>query len=91
MVAKFDNQIAPKEYNWKLLDILPKVLPAGENAGVLTPEGSKKLDVSGHLKAGIPVCPPEGYEDFFFFVEWHIAMHHGADTDGCQVFDFYAI
>lgn len=60
MVAKFDNLIATKEYSWKLEDILPKVLSAGENAGVLTPEGSKMLDASGHLKAGIPVCPPEG-------------------------------
>jgi len=60
MVAKFDNLIASKEYSWKLEDILPKVLSAGENAGVLTPEGCKKLDASGHLKAGIPVCPPEG-------------------------------
>ena len=60
MVAKFDNLIAPKGYSWKLLDILPKVLLAGENAGFLTPEGAKRLDVSGHLKAGIPVCPPEG-------------------------------
>ena len=60
MVEKFDNLIAPQEYNWKLEDILPKVLSAGENAGVLPPEGSRKLDVSGHLKAGIPVCPPEG-------------------------------
>ena len=60
MVAKFDELIAPKGYNWKLLEILPKVLPAGENAGFLTPEGAKMLDVSGHLKAGIPVCPPEG-------------------------------
>ena len=60
MVEKFDNLIAPKEYNWKLENILPKVLSAGENAGVRTPEGSRKLDVSGHLKAGIPVCPPEG-------------------------------
>lgn len=60
MVAKFDKLIATKEYSWKLEDILPKVLSAGENAGVLTPEGSKKLDASGHLKAGIPVCPPEG-------------------------------
>ena len=60
MVEKFDNLIAPKEYNWKLENILPKVLSAGENAGVLTPEGSRKLDVSGHLQAGIPVWPPEG-------------------------------
>ena len=60
MVAKFNNLIASKEYSWKLEDILPKVLSAGENAGVLTQEGCKKLDASGHLKAGIPVCPPEG-------------------------------
>mgnify|MGYP002590400901 FL=1 len=60
MLAKFDKLIAPNQYNWTLQDILPKVLSAGESAGVLTPEGSKKLDASGHLKAGIPVCPPEG-------------------------------
>lgn len=60
MVDKFNKLIAPKEYSWKLQDILPKVLSAGENAGVLTAEGSRKLDASGHLKAGIPVCPPEG-------------------------------
>ncbi len=60
MVNKFNNLIAPKQYSWTLLDILPKVLSAGENAGFLTEEGAKKLDISGHLKQGIPVCPPEG-------------------------------
>ena len=60
MVKKFDELIAPKGFSWKLLDILPKSLNAGESAGFLTPEGAKKLDVSGHLKAGVPVCPPEG-------------------------------
>ena len=60
MVAKFDKLAAPYGFSWKLTDILPKVLLAGENAGCLTEEGAKKLDVSGHLKAGIPVCPPEG-------------------------------
>lgn len=60
MVRKFDELVAPKGYDWKLLDILPKSLVAGENAGVLTEAGAKKLDVSGNLKAGIPVCPPEG-------------------------------
>ena len=60
MVRKFDELIAPKGFPWKLLDILPKSLNAGESAGFLTPEGAKRLDVSGHLKAGIPVCPPEG-------------------------------
>lgn len=60
MVAKFDELIAPKGFGWKLMDILPEVLPAGADAGCLTEEGAKKLDVSGHLKAGIPFCPPEG-------------------------------
>ncbi len=60
MVRKFDELIEPKGFGWKLLDILPKSLNAGENAGFLSPEGAKRLDVSGHLKPGIPVCPPEG-------------------------------
>ena len=60
MVRKFDELIAPRGFSWKLLDILPRSLSAGVNAGFLTPEGAKRLDVSGHLKAGIPVCPPEG-------------------------------
>ena len=60
MVEKFDALVAPKGYPWKLIDILPKVLNAGENAGVLTEAGAKKLDPSGTLKAGVPVCPPEG-------------------------------
>ena len=60
MVSKFDKLVEPKGFSWKLLDILPKVKLAGENAGFLTAEGAKKLDISGHLKAGIPVCPPEG-------------------------------
>ncbi len=60
MVEKFNKLIAPRGFKWTLLDILPKSLNAGENAGFLTPEGALKLDVSGHLKPGIPVCPPEG-------------------------------
>ena len=39
---------------------MPKALVAGQDAGVLTEEGTKLLDVSGKLKAGIPMCPPEG-------------------------------
>ena len=60
MVDKFNNLVAPHNFGWKLQDILPKVLLAGQNAGFLTPDGAKMLDVSGHLKAGIPLCPPEG-------------------------------
>ena len=60
MIQKFDLLVADKNYPWKLKDILPKILVAGENAGTLTPEGAKLLDPSGNLEAGIPLCPPEG-------------------------------
>ena len=60
MLAKFDELVAPKGYPWKVEDILPKVLVAGEKAGTLTEEGAKLLHPTGKLQAGIPVCPPEG-------------------------------
>ena len=60
MVEKFNSLIAPKGYGWKLQEIFPQVLVAGEDAGKLTEEGARKLDPSGHLKSGIPFCPPEG-------------------------------
>ena len=60
MVEKFDDLVAPKGFPWKLRDILPESLPAGADAGCLTPEGAKLLDPSGYLKPGVPFCPPEG-------------------------------
>lgn len=60
MVDKFDELIKPYGYSWKIRDIFPKVLSAGESAGALTEEGAAFLDETGSLKAGIPLCPPEG-------------------------------
>lgn len=60
MVEKFDHLIANKGYGWNLLDILPTILNAGQDAGRLTHEGARRLDVSGHLQPGTPLCPPEG-------------------------------
>lgn len=60
MIGKFNDLVAPRGFSWKLSDILPKVLLAGEKAGTLTDEGAGRLDISGHLKGGIPMCPPEG-------------------------------
>ncbi len=59
-IAVFDGMVASKGYPWKLADILPKVLVAGQPAGVLTEDGARYLDISGHLQPGIPFCPPEG-------------------------------
>lgn len=60
MISKFDALVAPESFPWKLEDILPRVLVAGADAGYLTAEGARRLDVSGHLKPGAPFCPPEG-------------------------------
>ena len=60
MVSAFDSLIAGKGYPWKLNDILPEVLCAGQNAGNLTKEGALLLDPEGDLEAGCPLCPPEG-------------------------------
>ena len=60
MIEKFDALTEPFGYTWKMKDIFPKVLVAGEDAGVLTEEGAAFLDETGLLRAGIPLCPPEG-------------------------------
>ena len=60
MVEKFDKLVEPYGFPWKLRDIMPEVLVAGQDAGTLTEEGAKFLDPTGRLKAGIPMCPPEG-------------------------------
>jgi len=60
MMATFDEKISAKDYPWKLKDIIPEVLVAGEQAGELTSKGAKLLDPDGDLVTGIPLCPPEG-------------------------------
>ena len=57
MVDLFNARVDGETYPWKLRDILPKVLVAGEAAGVLTDEGARLLDPTGQLQAGIPLCP----------------------------------
>lgn len=86
MVKKFDELIASKNFSWKLENILPKVLVAGEKAGVLTEEGAKLLDVTGKLKAGIPLCPPEGDAGTGMVATNSIAKRTGNVSAGTSVF-----
>lgn len=60
MIETFDAMVADKGFPWKLAEILPGVKVAEEHAGVLTAEGAKKLDPTGTLQPGVPLCPPEG-------------------------------
>lgn len=86
MVEKFDNLLADKNYGWKFRDIFPKVLSAGANAGTLTEEGARLLDESGKLKAGIPLCPPEGDAGTGMAATNSVAKRTGNVSAGTSVF-----
>ncbi len=86
MVADFDALIADKGFPWKLEDILPKVLMAGDRAGELTEAGAKLLDVSGNLLPGVPLCPPEGDAGTGMVATNSVAPRTGNVSAGTSVF-----
>ncbi len=91
MVDKFNNAIADRKFDWKLLDIFPEVLCAGEDAGVLTEEGAKLLDVSGTLEAGVPLCPPEGDAGTGMVATNSVARRTGNVSAGTSVFSMVVL
>ena len=86
MTEQFDACIADRGFSWKLRDIMPKVLVAGDDAGTLTQEGAKRLDISGKLQAGIPVCPPEGDAGTGMAATNSVAVRTGNVSAGTSVF-----
>ncbi|UDM32005.1 xylulokinase [Lentilactobacillus laojiaonis] len=60
MLNQFNDLDQVKKYDWKIDEILPKVLVAGQQAGQLTESGAQLLDLSGNLQAGSVIAPPEG-------------------------------
>lgn len=60
MCQKCDSLLRKAGYSFGIRDVFPKVLVAGDDAGVLTSEGASLIDETGKLKPGIPLCPPEG-------------------------------
>lgn len=86
MIAQFDALVESREFDWKLEDILPEVLVAGENAGVLTEEGAKLLDPTGTLKAGIPMCPPESDAATGMAATNSVARRTGNVSAGTSIF-----
>ncbi len=86
MVKRFGELIAPMGFAWTLEEILPKVLSAGDEAGVLTPEGAALLDVSGKLQAGIVVCPPEGDAGTGMTATNSVGVRTGNVSAGTSVF-----
>ena len=86
MIQQFDEKIADRGFDWKLEEILPEVLTAGEGAGFLTEKGAKLLDVTGNLQAGVPVCPPEGDAGTGMTATNSIAKRTGNVSAGTSVF-----
>lgn len=86
MIDQFDELVASKNFGWKLKDILPKVLVAGEAAGTLTAEGAKLLDPTGKLQAGVPVCPPEGDAGTGMVATNSVKVRTGNVSAGTSVF-----
>ncbi len=86
LADKYDIHIEGNGYPWKLKDILPKVLVAGENGGILSTEGARLLDPKGNLSSGIPLCPPEGDAGTGMVATNSVSLRTGNISAGTSVF-----
>lgn len=86
MIEKFDKHVSSHKFSWKLGEILPTVLVAGDSAGELTEEGAKLLDISGSLKAGTLLCPPESDAATGMVATNSVAVRTGNVSAGTSVF-----
>ncbi len=86
MIALLEEKIAAEGVPWRLTDVLPQVLSAGDAAGVLSVEGAKRLDPAGQLQAHIPLCPPEGDAGTGMVATNSVAERTGNVSAGTSVF-----
>jgi sugar (pentulose or hexulose) kinase len=86
MIELFNERLKAENIAWKLQDILPEVLVAGDAAGILTEEGARLLDPRGQLQAGIPLCPPEGDAGTGMVATNSVAERTGNVSAGTSVF-----
>jgi sugar (pentulose or hexulose) kinase len=85
-LEQFNELLKAENIPWKLQELLPKALVAGEAAGVLTAEGAKLLDPTGQLQAGLPLCPPEGDAGTGMVATNSVAERTGNVSAGTSVF-----
>lgn len=89
MIKKF-NQVTEKYHlPWKVEDVLPKVLPAGKEAGTLTEEGAKLLD--NLLPIGVPFAPPEGDAGTGMVATNAVAPRSGNVSAGTSIFSMIVL
>ena len=91
MLEQFRRLPAPSRMPWDIGSILPKVLTAGQPAGVLTPEGARLLDVSGTLRPGIPMAPPEGDAGTGMAATNSVAVRTGNVSAGTSIFSMVVL
>lgn len=81
MLAAFDAKVGGS-----LKEKLPRVLKAGEKAGVLTERGAKWLDPTGALKPGAVMAPPEGDAGTGMVATNAVAQKTGNVSAGTSIF-----
>lgn len=86
IVKQFDELLAENGLRRGVRDIFPKVLSAGDAAGLLTEAGARLLDPSGTLQAGIPFCAPEGDAGTGMVATNSITEHTGNVSAGTSIF-----
>jgi sugar (pentulose or hexulose) kinase len=86
MLAQVDEIVATRRPGLHLGDLLPEVLPAGAEAGALTADGAALLDPTGTLRAGIPLCPPEGDAGTGMVATNSVAPRTGNVSAGTSIF-----
>ncbi len=85
-LAQFDHLIVDRDLPWHVGDLLPQVLVAGEDAGVLTADGAALLDPTGALGWGISMAPPEGDAGTGMVATNSVAPRTGNVSSGTSVF-----
>lgn len=86
MLAQLDELVGDRGPALGITELLPRVLPAGADAGALTPEGAALLDPTGTLRPGIPLCPPEGDAGTGMVATNSVAPRTGNVSAGTSIF-----
>lgn len=86
MLSKWSEMTRKYGFQWKLKDVLPRILVAGDPAGRLTREGAILLDPTGTLREGIPMAPPEGDAGTGMIATNSVAVRTGNVSAGTSIF-----
>ena len=89
MQGMFDELISKYNLPWKLQDVLPRVLVAGENAGALTESGAKLID--DLLPVGTRFAPPEGDGGTGMTATNSVAAKTGNVSAGTSIFSMVVL